>query len=132
MKLITRDTDYAMRVLCAMAKQKGKVISTEKLMYETEIPRPFLRKILQILNKKRIIRSYKGKNGGFMLSKNLNNICIADIIKVFQGTISLSEHVFKKGKCPRIQRCNLKKRLDKIEAMVREELNAITVASLMN
>ena len=132
MKLITRDTDYAMRALCVMAKQRGKVISVEEVVYETEIPRPFLRKILQILNKKRVIRSYKGKNGGFMLSKNPNSISIADIINVFQGTVNLSEHVFKKGQCPRMQKCNLKKRLDKIEVMVRRELHIITIASLMN
>jgi len=67
-----------------------------------------------------------------MLSKNPNSICVADIMRVFQGTISLSEHVFKKGQCPRIRKCNLKKRLDKIETIVRDEFNNITIASLMH
>ncbi|MDP8234084.1 MAG: Rrf2 family transcriptional regulator [Candidatus Saelkia tenebricola] len=130
MNLITRDTDYAMRALCVMARSREKIISVDELVRETKIPRPFLRKILQVLNKKSIAKSYRGKGGGFSLIKNPSNICLADIMRVFQGEFKLSEHMFKKKKCPRVKKCNLKKKLDEIDGYVQEQLASITVASI--
>ena len=59
MKLITRDTDYAVRALIFIIKQKKEVISVNKLINNLKLPRPFLRKILQVLNKKGILNSAK-------------------------------------------------------------------------
>ena len=56
MKLITRDTDYAIRALCFIARFKKKIVSVSELVKVLKIPRPFLRKILQTLNKKRILK----------------------------------------------------------------------------
>ncbi|MFC1576579.1 RrF2 family transcriptional regulator [Candidatus Omnitrophota bacterium] len=131
MKLITRDTDYAIRALCYIAKDKGKIVSVKKLVKDLKIPRPFLRKILQILNKENLLKSYKGKGGGFRLALDPAKIFVIDLIRVFQGPVNLSEHIFKKKVCSHIKVCILKKKLDTIEKYVISELASITVASLM-
>lgn len=131
MKLITRDTDYAIRALCYIAKQKKKIVSVKELARHLKIPHPFLRKILQRLNKKRLLKSYKGKSGGFMLLKNPQKIFMADLIRIFQGPVRLSGHVFKKSLCPHIGACILKKKLDAIEKYVISELESVTIASLI-
>ena len=59
MKLITRNTDYAIRALCYIAEQKQEVISADRLVKSLEIPRPFLRKILQTLTKAGLLNSSK-------------------------------------------------------------------------
>ncbi len=132
MKLITRDTDYAVKALCAMAKAKRKIISVEELASETKIPKPFLRRILQMLNNKRIIKSYKGKGGGFSLLKHPGQIGLTDVIIIFQGDIRLVEHVFKKKKCPQIKGCSLKKKIDVIEKDLVAQLELITIDSLLH
>ena len=131
MKLITRDTDYAIKALCYIAKQKKKVISVKELTNVLRIPGPFLRKILQRLNKGKVLKSYKGKGGGFILSRAPNRIFIIDLIRIFQGPVKLNEHIFKKGICPHIKTCILKRKLDAIEGHVIAGLKAITVASLL-
>ena len=130
-KLITRDTDYAIRALCYIAKKKKKIVSVKELVKHLKIPRPFLRKILQILNTEGLLKSYKGKGGGFRLAKPSGTIRIADLIKVFQGPIKLSEHIFKKHICPHIKMCALKKILDNIEKKVILELKETTIKSLL-
>ena len=65
MKLITRDTDYAVRALCFIGQRQKRLISASELVANLKIPRPFLRKILQTLNREGILNSYKGKGGGF-------------------------------------------------------------------
>lgn len=132
MKLITRDTDYAIRALCFIAKCEKEIVPVSELNRNLRIPGPFLRKILQVLNKKRLLRSYKGKGGGFMLALAPNKIFLADLIEIFQGSLKLNECIFKKRICPDIKICKLKKRIDAIQKYVISELRDITLASLLD
>ena len=63
MKLITRDTDYALRAICYIAKQE-KIVSVNELVKVLGVPRPFMRKILQRLSQEKILVSYKGEGRG--------------------------------------------------------------------
>ena len=130
MKLITRDTDYAIRALCYICKHQDGVISVEELVKNLKIPRPFLRKILQTLNKKKLLKSFKGRGGGFKLMCISEKILLVDVIEAFQGPVKLSEHIFKRAICPEVKSCILKKKLDAIEKKVVKELESISIASL--
>ena len=132
MKLITRNTDYAVRALCYIAKQRSGSVSAGEMVAALHIPRPFLRKILQILRGEGLLRSSKGQGGGFTLSRPAAKILITDLIRIFQSTIQLNECVFKKKICPNRSTCVLKKEIDAIEKDVLERLHKITIASLAN
>ena len=131
MKLITRNTDYAVRALCCIAEQKQEVISADRLVKSLDMPRPFLRKILQILNKEGLLNSTKGKGGGFALALSPGKITLTNVMKIFQGPIRLNECKFKKSYCPYISDCLLKKKIDEIEKEVITKLKAITLASII-
>ena len=131
MKLITRNTDYAVRALCCITEQKKDIISVDQMVQYLEMPRSFLRKILQILNKEGLLNSCKGKGGGFTLSIPPEKISLIDLMKIFQGPIKLNECKFKKSDCPYIKNCLLKKKIDKIEEEVILKLKAITIASII-
>jgi len=131
MKLITRDTDYAIRAICFMAEHKKEIISVSELVQKLKIPRPFLRKILQALNKKGVLASFKGKFGGFKLRRKPQDIFITDLIKIFQGPVKLNRCIFKKKLCSSMDRCILRERIGEIEQRVVSELGLITVASLL-
>lgn len=131
MKLITRDTDYAVRALCQIARNKNKVTSAHELVDKLNMPRPFLRKILQRLNKEGLLKSFKGKNGGFILGLPARSIYLADLIRVFQGHIKVNECVFKKNICPDTNACILRQKINGIEKHVLSELKTINITSLM-
>lgn len=131
MKLITRDTDYALRAVCFIAKKKGAVVSVSELVRELKMPRPFLRKLLQTLSRKGILKSYKGQGGGFSLALSPQEIYLVDLMKIFQGPFMLSECFFKKARCPDIRTCALRKRIGIIENYVVSKLHSINIASLL-
>ncbi|TRZ96224.1 Rrf2 family transcriptional regulator [bacterium] len=131
MKLITRDTDYAVRAICFMAKSKGKVVSVPVLVKELKVPYPFLRKILQQLNKKRILKSQKGSGGGFQLAVPAERISLVELIGIFQGPFKLNECILRKRLCPNVSRCSLSKKIKNMEKYIMHELQNITVASLL-
>ena len=131
MKLISRNTDYAVRAVCYITRQKDKVVSVTDLVKALKIPKPFLRKILQTLNRKGILISSKGKGGGFMLGRPADRIYLLGLVEAFQGTFSLNECKFKKEICPNRRSCFLKKKIDEIERSVISELKAITIGSIL-
>lgn len=132
MKLITRNTDYAIRALCYIARQEKKeIVSVTRLNKVLKIPRPFLRKILQILNQSGLIHSYKGMGGGFSLAKAPKNISLTALMQIFQGPLQLNECFFKKSICPHMKSCILRSKITAIERYVLKELKTITIATLL-
>ena len=131
MKLITRNTDYAVRALCYIAKQEQGSVSAAQIVKALKIPRPFLRKILQTLGGEGLLISAKGQGGGFSLSRSPEKILLTDLIKIFQNTIQLNECIFKKRICPNRSTCMLKKEIDHIEKDVLGRLRRISIASLI-
>jgi Rrf2 family protein len=131
MKLITRNTDYAMRALCYIAKRPGGFASASEMGKELKIPGPFLRKILQILSGEGLLESTKGQGGGFSLSLPAEKILLTDLIRIFQNTIRLNECIFKKRLCPNRGICAMKREIDQIEGDVLKRLRKISIASLI-
>lgn len=131
MKLMTRDTDYALRALCYIAKKRKSIVSAQELVKSLKMPKPFLRKILQILNKKKLLKSSKGQGGGFALAVAPSEISLLSLIEVFQGRLQLNECSFKKVVCSRVKICKVKKKIDSIQKFVVAQLKGVTVASLL-
>ena len=132
MNLITRNTDYAIRALCCIAKNNKSIVSVKELVEDLKMPKPFLRKILQELSRRGILMSYKGKNGGFALVIKPERIYIGRLIEIFQGQIKLQEHTFRKKIRPEIKSCVLKKKIDILEKYIISELNSLSLVSLLN
>lgn len=132
MKLLTRNTDYAMRALCHIARQKQDSVSVAEMVTVLGIPRPFLRKILQTLSNEGLLESYKGQGGGFALARPAKEIHLTDLIRIFQSTIRLNECIFKKKLCPNRAFCVLKAEIDSIEQDVFRRLGRISIASLLD
>jgi len=131
MKLINRDTDYAVKALLYITQEDPKRISVSELVEALDIPKPFLRKTLQTLNREGVLNSYKGKGGGFVLAMPPEEILLIRLIDIFQNPIRLTECIFKEKICSDIGTCPLKKRIDAIEKSVISELESITLGSLL-
>ncbi|MDO8535720.1 MAG: Rrf2 family transcriptional regulator [Candidatus Omnitrophota bacterium] len=131
MKLLTRNTDYGIRALCFIAKEKDRVVAAPELVKALKIPRAFLRKILQALTKNCFVKSYKGIGGGFKLALSPGKIYIVEVAKVFQGDFRLNECFLNKKICPDRRTCPLKRKIDKIEKDVVSELGVITIGELI-
>jgi len=129
--MITRDTDYAIRALGCIAGSDKSAFSVRDLTKQLGIPRPFLRKLLQVLTKKGFLKSYKGKGGGFVLVKDPKKITVFDLVQIFQGPFQLSEHIIKKEVCPNIKTCKLKRHLDKIEKHVIKQLKEFSISDFL-
>lgn len=78
--LLTKASEYALLSLVIIAK-KDQPVDVDTLSKRLDISKSFLAKVLQNLAREGILKSYKGANGGFMLSSPAQSIEMSTIIK---------------------------------------------------
>ena len=131
MRVINKESDYAITALVSLAKKPGTVASAVELARELRIPGAFLRRILQRLGRKGIINSKKGIGGGFELAMKPDRILVGDVVAALQGQVRLSDCGMRKTICERHNSCTLRGKLKTIEKRLISELMAISIASLV-
>jgi Rrf2 family protein len=130
MKLINRDTDYAIRALVHLQRTSRGSISAGRLVTELHMPRAFARRLLQVLSREGILRSRPGLGGGYAFNKNPEKINLRDLVEIFQPGFSETRCLFKKKICGNIASCLLRKKIRGIEKKVLDELAAVSIAEL--
>lgn len=97
---ITLETDYAVRCLVYLKDHPDQVSVLGDISSGTRIPQAFLSKILQKMIKGGLVRSTKGKNGGFRLAKDPNRISVYNIMQAVCGCETVLKVVCSKTKEP--------------------------------
>jgi Rrf2 family protein len=78
---ISRSSEYAIRALTYLAKQKGDGYHLAREMAELlGIPAPFLGKVLQPLVARGLLASQRGRSGGFRLAYRPGEISLFQIV----------------------------------------------------
>jgi Rrf2 family protein len=99
--ILSKKTRYAIVALQLLAREygKGPVLIREIAEHE-KIPQRFLESILLELRKLGILGSKLGKEGGYYLLKNPADVTLFEIVRHFEGTISLMYCVSEKAYRP--------------------------------
>ena len=132
MKLLTKNTDYAVRALLVLGANEGTYVSAREIANAQHMPYQYLRRILNVLIKERLVESREGGRGGVRLVKDPADMHLTDIMRVFQGRIQISECMFRKKVCANRPKCPLRKRLQKAEDKLIKEFEGITIRTLLN
>ena len=131
MKLITKNADYSIRAMLFMAKKPGIIYSVAGLSKNLGIPKPYLRKLLQIMSAKGLLLSLKGKNGGFRLTGNYLELSVSDILSAFNSHLKMTDCVIRGKICPNKRSCPLRIQVNIIEKEVLSKIKGIKIESLM-
>lgn len=87
--MLSKKTRYAIAALVKLAKEYGKGPILIKDIAESEnIPGKFLETILQNLKNAGIVKSVRGKNGGYYLNQKPEQVNLATIIRLFDPPIA--------------------------------------------
>ncbi len=131
MKVLTKKTDYAIRALLMLGAKRGSYVSAKAIAVEQDMPYQFLRGVLQEMIRHDLIVSKEGVQGGFMLEKDPDEIGVKQLIEIFQGTVQVSECMFRKQICTNRSRCVLRHEIMRIEQVVNNEFEQVTIGKLL-
>lgn len=104
---ITRETDYAVRCVQYLCKNPGEIKMVDEISEEMRIPKSFLAKILQKLTKAKIVKSFRGAKGGFMLLKKPKDINLWDVINITEGPVAVNICAVDKRACGFTKNCSV-------------------------
>ena len=99
--ILTKTTEYAVRILTYMASQDKGIYSAKYLHKQLNIPYKYLTKLMTDLSKSGFLASVKGRDGGFSIIKDIKEITISKIIETVEGMESFNACVlgFKDCSC---------------------------------
>ena len=128
---INRQTDYAIRIVLALAKhsERKRICSTE-IQREMLIPPAFLPRIVAELARSEFIITFPGRDGGLELARPADQINLREIVEYFEGPMSVSDCMAGRTQCPFDTKCPVRCRWGKLQAMILHELEAITFDDL--
>ncbi|MFH1370755.1 MAG: Rrf2 family transcriptional regulator [Planctomycetota bacterium] len=133
MDIIRRNTDYALRATVELAGRFGDgPIATKELSDRQDIPYQLACKLLQRLNKARIVKSTMGPAGGFTLSRNPSKITVRQVVETIQGPVRLNRCLFEKGFCRLSRHCPVNPELGRLQKKINLFLDGLSLKQLLS
>ena len=131
---INRQTDYAVRVVLALAKHPlGTRLASGTIQREMIIPKAFISRIVAKLANSGLVRTFAGRDGGLELPRPASEITLKDVVEAFEGPILLSECMQTKGEddCPFRVNCPVRSKWGRVQVAMMREMASITFEDLV-
>jgi Rrf2 family protein len=135
---LTKKGEYALRVMIRLgvAQRSGRqVVSVSALAEVERLPFKFLEQILNLLRLEGYLQSRRGKLGGAMLAKPMEEIRIGEIVRLIDGRLApigcASETDYEKCTCPDEQHCGLRMIMIDVRNAVSRILDRYTLADVV-
>lgn len=88
MLTLSTKSRYGLKAVLALAENEGRgLLQIREIARMKNIPRQYLEQIFNQLGKAQIIRSVRGKNGGYKLAAHPRDILASEIITLLEGGI---------------------------------------------
>jgi len=127
-------TRYAVRALACLARARaGECVLSSEIARSEHIPEKFLQRILRDLGQSAIVRSRKGRHGGFYLAKPAEDISVLVVIRACEQsaapTLCLENPEWRCDGCER--ECLLRRALKRPYESYAKSLDVLTIRDVM-
>jgi Rrf2 family protein len=131
MMRINRRTDYAIRVMLALAKQPSKArLPTHRIQQMMLVPRAFLLRIIADLSRAGLVLTYAGPKGGVQLARDPAAINLNHIWEAIEGPLLISNCLEVPQGCQLNDGCPVNDHWAKIQRMILQELESTDLRGL--
>jgi Rrf2 family protein len=132
---INQESDYAFRIVLMLCKEGlDNKLDAKSLSEKGNIPLRFLLKLTRKLTQSGIVKSYRGVNGGYAISKDAKNISLKDVVEAIQGPIIVHRCIYDKEACSANKggHCSIHKALCVVQNNMLNELEKVNFEQLKN
>lgn len=116
----------------AIREDRSKPMSVRDIAERTVLPQPYLEQILLSLKGAGIVRSKRGVGGGYMLSREPEDIRLSDVVRAVDGPITAGDfgEPHTDGACDHQGQCVLLAVWGHVGNEMRELLDSFTLATV--
>ena len=131
--MLSRSSEYAIRALTYLAQRpKVRLHLAREIAEELDLPAPFLGKVLQPLVAKGLIRSQRGRSGGFSLAKPPSQVRLLDIVEAEETLAGENTCLLGQRECNDATACPMHEYWQRASHEFRERLTHTTLADLLH
>lgn len=133
--MLSQKGRYALRALLVLSEHgREEPMMISEIAEQAKVPRKFLEQILLDLKRRGMVRSLRGRQGGYLLGRAPKDITFADIIRETDGPLAMSPCVsatayHRCADCVDEQTCAIRRVLLKARDATAAVLEASTLAS---
>lgn len=128
---LTRETEYALRGLAALARHPlGTALPLAGIATAEDLPASFLAKIFQKLARHGIVEARRGAGRGYTLAVVPDAVTVLEVIEAIEGSGYLDSCLFWGGRCADSNPCLLHERWASIKPRLKAVLEGTTLADL--
>mgnify|MGYP000805436739 CR=1 FL=1 len=124
---------YALRLMLDLATNCcGDPIRLKDVAKRQEISEKYLESILKVLVQQRFLEGLRGKGGGYKLTRAPETYTVGSILRLTEGSLA-TVACLEEGApaCPRMAECRTYPLWYKLDGMISEYLDSVTLADLM-
>ena len=124
---------YALRVMVCLAQRGGEEYIPLKEIAESEgISQKYLESIMTTLSKAGFVDAVHGKGGGYRLNRTPKEYTVGSILKLTEGSLAAVSCTSQgPAACSRSTCCQTKPMWDKLDTMINDFFEGITLADLL-
>ena len=78
--MISQTVEYALRAVVTIAQHANQPCTAQEVSEITQVPAPYLSKVMQGLVRANLVASKRGLHGGFVLTKEPSELSILEVI----------------------------------------------------
>lgn len=128
---VNRECDYALRIVRALSD--GQKHAMSEICEHEHIPKHYAYKILNKLEKKDLIDSFRGVDGGYKLVNSTDDMTLYSVFTAVENDISLNSCMQDGFECPNStpeKKCGVHNELGRIQQIFKDELNEKTLTEV--
>lgn len=132
MKLSTKGK-YGLYAMMHLAQHAGEGPQSLKAIAELGLPETYLEQLLGALRRAELVKTVRGVQGGYQLSRKPEEITMRQILEAMEGPLSFSECVTEpEHQCPRDKQCPAKGVWEYLTNQMNGLLDGITLLDMVN
>lgn len=132
--MISTKGRYALRVMLDLAQTQSDLESytpLKDIAERQQISQKYLESIMTVLSKAGFLDALHGKGGGYRLNRSPEEYTVGSILKLAEGTLSPVACVEADVNCERASNCRTLPMWIKLDKMIDDYFESITVADLL-
>ncbi|HHW94382.1 MAG TPA: Rrf2 family transcriptional regulator [Mogibacterium sp.] len=125
---------YAMTVMVDIAKNSnGKYVSLADIARRENLSNKYLESIISILIKGGMLKSLRGKNGGYKLTREPKDYNISEILRLTEGTLASVNCIMQEGvTCDKAATCSTLPLWTGLDMVIESYLGSITLKDIID
>ncbi len=136
--MLSQKCKYALQALLVLAREPtDELLLVSEIAERENLPKKFLEAILLELNRNGLVRSRRGRGGGYALAKPADLISFGQVVRIMDGPLAplscVSVKFYRRCEdCKDEQTCEIRKVMRRVRNAIAEQLDGTSLQDALN